>query len=124
MQSQPAVRPRRTSKVPSSRFMIVASFGRLEAISGHDHEVPDGGNSPGWSHQHRQHRQPAGWRVNAEDPAYVEEMGNYRAPDPPRKPFPPRYRATGSIRNHPRISFPVSAVPQAMIAIAVDPSPR
>jgi len=36
---------------------------------------------------------PAG-RINREDPAYGEEMGPYRVPDPPRKPFPPRRGAS------------------------------
>ena len=52
-------------------------------------------------------------RVNAEDPAYAEEMGSHSYPDPPHKPFPPRYCLGRHIRNRLCISFLASAAPQA-----------
>jgi len=40
-------------------------------------------------------------RVNAEDPAYAETSGNPGVPDPPRKPFPPRYLPARRISGRP-----------------------
>src|SRR5690348_8066697 len=36
-------------------------------------------------------RSPGTAELNAEDPAYAEEMDPYGVPDPPCKPFPPPY---------------------------------
>src|SRR5256885_14906037 len=65
-------------------------------------------------------------RINAEDPAYAEEIGNHRVPDPPHKPFPPRYCPGRRIRNRLRISFLASAAPPGHRppATVVDLDPR
>src|SRR5689334_476813 len=38
--------------------------------------------------------------INAEDSAYAEEMGSYWVPNPPDKPFPPRYFVARRISVH------------------------
>ena len=56
-----------------------------------------------------------GGRINAEDPAYAEDPGPWGVPDPPRKPFPPRYFPERRISGRLAHALPAGNTPEAAI---------
>ena len=52
-----------------------------------------------------------GGRVNAVDPAYAVDLGPWGVPDPPRKPYPPRYFPARRISGHLGLALPAGNTP-------------